>query len=38
MTYAHPQTLIPTERVTVAAAKAGVTARGTLIKEEKARP
>ena len=38
VTYARPQSLIPPERVTVAAAKAGVTARGTLIKEEKARP
>jgi hypothetical protein len=38
VTYARPQSLIPPERVTVAAAKAGLTARGTLIKEEKARP
>jgi hypothetical protein len=37
VTYARPQSLIPPERVTVSAAKAGVTARGTLIKEEKAR-
>jgi VWFA-related protein len=38
VTYARPQTLIPPERVTVAAAKPGMTARGTLIKEEQARP
>jgi hypothetical protein len=34
VTYAHPQSLIPPERVTVAAARAGLTARGTLVKEE----
>src|SRR5207247_1327268 len=33
VTYAHPQSLIPPERVTVAAARAGLTARGTLVKE-----
>jgi hypothetical protein len=38
VTYAHPQSLIPAERVTVTAAKAGVKARGTLIKEARARP
>jgi hypothetical protein len=38
VTYARPQSLIPPERVTVAAAKPGMTARGTLIKEEQARP
>ena len=38
VTYARPQSLIPPERVTVASAKTGVTARGTLIKEEKGRP
>jgi VWFA-related protein len=38
VTYAHPQSLIPPERVTVTAAKPGITARGTLIKEDKARP
>jgi von Willebrand factor type A domain len=38
VTYARPQSLIPPERVTVAAAKPGVTARGTLIKEDKGRP
>jgi VWFA-related protein len=32
VTYAHPQSLIPPERVTVTAAKAGLTARGTLVK------
>ena len=37
-TYARPQSLIPPERVTVAAAKPGITARGTLIKEDKGRP
>ena len=34
VTYARPQSLIPPERVTVAAAKPGLTVRGTLIKEE----
>jgi VWFA-related protein len=38
ITYSHPDTLIPPERVTVAAAKPGFTARGTLIKEAKGRP
>lgn len=38
VTYARPQSLIPPERVTVTAAKPGVTARGTLIKEDRARP
>ena len=38
VTYARPQSLIPPERVTVAAAKPGITARGTLIKEDKGRP
>jgi von Willebrand factor type A domain len=37
VTYSHPDTLIPPERVTIAAAKPGFTARGTLIKEVKAR-
>jgi VWFA-related protein len=37
VTYARPQTLIPPEHVTVAAAKAGLTARGTLIKDERGR-
>jgi len=38
VTYARPQSLIPPERVAVASAKPGITARGTLIKEDKARP
>ena len=38
VTYARPQSLIPPERVAVAAARPGITARGTLIKEDKARP
>ena len=38
VTYAHPQSLIPPERVTVASTRAGVTARGTLVREEKAHP
>jgi hypothetical protein len=38
VTYARPQSLIPPEKVTVAAARPGVTARGTLIKEDKGRP
>lgn len=38
VTYAHPPSLIPPERVTVAAARPGVTARGTLIKEDKGKP
>ena len=37
VTYAHPQSLIPPERVTVAAARPGMTARGTLVKEREAR-
>jgi VWFA-related protein len=36
VTYSHPQSLIPPERVTVAAAKAGLTARGTLVKDKDA--
>jgi hypothetical protein len=38
ITYARPQSLIPPERVTVAAAKPGIVARGTLINEVKGRP
>ena len=38
VTYARPQSLIPPERVTVAAAKPGLTARGTLIKEHAGTP
>jgi len=37
VTYAHPDSLIPPEHVTVAAAKAGMTARGTLVKERQQR-
>ena len=38
VTYARPQTLIPPERITVAAAKPGLTARGTAVKEQQGRP
>jgi hypothetical protein len=38
VTYARPQSLIPPEHVTVSAAKPGLTARGTLIKEVQGRP
>jgi VWFA-related protein len=38
ITYARPQSLIPPEHVSVSSAKAGVTARGTLIREDKGRP
>jgi VWFA-related protein len=38
VTYARPQSLIPPERVSVTAAKSGLTARGTLIQEKQARP
>jgi VWFA-related protein len=38
VTYARPQSLIPPERVTVAAAKPGLTARGTLVKDQRGRP
>jgi hypothetical protein len=38
VTYARPQTLIPPEKVTVAAAKPGITVRGTLINDDKGRP
>jgi Ca-activated chloride channel homolog len=34
VTYARPQSLIPPEKVTVAAAKPGLTARGTPVKEK----
>ena len=37
VTYARPQSLIPPERVTVSAAKPGLTVRGTPIKEERGR-
>jgi VWFA-related protein len=35
VTYARPQSLIPPEHVTVAAAKPGLTARGTPVKDQK---
>ena len=38
VTYARPQSLIPPEKVTVAAARPGMTVRGTLINEDKGRP
>jgi VWFA-related protein len=34
VTYAHPETLIPPEHVTVAAKKPGLTARGTLVRDK----
>lgn len=37
VTYARPQSLIPPERLTVAASKPGLTARGTLVKDVKNR-
>ena len=38
VTYARPQSLIQPERVTVSAAKPGMVARGTLIKDQQGRP
>jgi hypothetical protein len=38
VTYARPQSLIPPEHVTVAAARPEMTARGTLVKEHGSRP
>jgi hypothetical protein len=38
VTYARPQSLIPPQRVTVAAARPGTIMRGTLIKEVQGRP
>ena len=38
VTYARPQSLIPPERVTVTAAKPGLTARGTPVKDSQGRP
>ena len=38
VTYARPQSLIPPERITVAASKPGLTARGTPLKETQVRP
>jgi hypothetical protein len=38
ITYAHPETLIPPEKITVTAAKPGMTARGTPINEPQGKP
>lgn len=38
VTYAHPQSLIPPERVTVSAVRSGMTARGVLVKERSEGP
>jgi hypothetical protein len=38
VTYSRPESLIPPEKITVAVAKPGLTARGTPIKEEPGRP
>jgi hypothetical protein len=38
VTYARPQSLLPPERVTVTAAKPGLTVRGTPMKAERERP
>jgi VWFA-related protein len=38
VTYARPQSLIPPERVTVSAARPGLTARGTPVREPQGRP
>jgi hypothetical protein len=38
VTYSRPESLIPPEKITVSAAKAGLTARGTPIKESQGRP
>jgi hypothetical protein len=38
VTYARPESLIPPEKTTVAAAKPGLTARGTPVKEDQVRP
>jgi VWFA-related protein len=38
VTYGRPDSLIPPEKITVAAAKPGLVARGTPIKEDQARP
>jgi VWFA-related protein len=37
VTYARPESLIPPEKITIAAARAGLTARGTPIKEQQVR-
>jgi hypothetical protein len=36
VTYAHPQSLIPPEKVTIASTRPGITARGTLAKDKDA--
>lgn len=38
VTYSRPQSLIPPEKITVAAAKPGRTARGTVVNEKQGRP
>jgi hypothetical protein len=38
LTYSRPESLIPPEKVTVSAAKPGLTARGTPVKDQQARP
>jgi len=38
LTYARPESLIPPEKVTVSSAKPGLTARGTPVKDQQARP
>lgn len=38
VTYARPESLIPPEKITVSASKPGLVARGTPVKEQKARP
>jgi hypothetical protein len=38
VTYGRPESLIPPEKITVAASRAGLVARGTPVKEEQARP
>jgi hypothetical protein len=38
VTYAHPQSLIPPEHVTVSATRPGLTARGTLARDQGSRP
>jgi hypothetical protein len=38
ITYARPQSLIPPERITVAAAKQGLVARGAPVKDQQDRP
>ena len=38
VTYSRPESLIPPEKITVGAAKAGLVARGTPIREEQVRP